>query len=94
MSQFVMRERDKHWGNDMRGKGTQLFCQNYTNSSQEFLLEGDVGFYIYLCLIALMGYGAEGGQGAAARLYADSSVLRQIIIDKYSATGQYVRLLL
>lgn len=41
-----------------------------------------------------MRYGAECGQGAAARLHADPSVLRQIIIDKYPATGQYVRLLL
>lgn len=41
-----------------------------------------------------MRYGAEGGQRAAAWLDADSSVLRQIIIDKYPAAGQYVRLLL
>lgn len=41
-----------------------------------------------------MRYRAESGQGAAARLHADPSVLRQIIIDKYPATGQYVRLLL
>lgn len=41
-----------------------------------------------------MRYRAESGQGAATRLHADPSVLRQIIIDKYPATGQYVRLLL
>lgn len=41
-----------------------------------------------------MRYWAEGGQWASARLHADPSVLRQIIIDKYPATGQYVRLLL
>lgn len=41
-----------------------------------------------------MRYRAEGGQWAAAWLHADPSVLRQIIIDKYPATGQYVRLLL
>lgn len=41
-----------------------------------------------------MRNGAECGQRAAAWLDADSSVLRQIIIDKYPAAGQYVRLLL
>lgn len=41
-----------------------------------------------------MRYRAESGQGAPAWLHADPSVLRQIIIDKYPATGQYVRLLL
>lgn len=47
-----------------------------------------------ILIIALMRYRAESGQGAPARLHADSSVLRQIIIDKYPAAGQYVRLLL
>lgn len=51
-------------------------------------------FAVRLSFIALMRDGAERGQGAASGLYADSSVLRQIIIDKYSATGQNVRLLL
>lgn len=36
---------------------------------------------------------AERGQ-AAAGLDADPPVLRQIIIDKYPAAGQYVRFLL
>lgn len=41
-----------------------------------------------------MRYGAERGNGAAAGLHADPPVLRQIIIDKYPAAGQNVRLLL
>lgn len=41
-----------------------------------------------------MRNGAECWQGTAAGLDADPSVLRQIIIDKYPAAGQYVRFLL
>lgn len=44
-------------------------------------------------VIALMRDGAERRQ-AAAGLDADPPVLRQIIIDKYPAAGQYVRFLL
>ncbi|KPJ19560.1 hypothetical protein RR48_05946 [Papilio machaon] len=51
----------------------------------------------YVCcvlVIALMRYGTECRQGAAAGLHADPPVFRQIIIDKYPTAGQYVRLLL
>lgn len=54
-------------------------------------------FICYCCFflfIALMRYGAECRQRAAAGLDADPSVLRQIIIDKNPAAGQYVCLLL
>lgn len=51
------------------------------------------GFRLGL-FIALMRCGAERGQGAAPGLHADPPVLCQIIIDKYPAAGQYIRLLL
>lgn len=49
---------------------------------------------LFFLFIALMRYGAECRQRAAAGLDADPSVLRQIIIDKNPAAGQYVCLLL
>lgn len=50
--------------------------------------------FVVFLFIALMRYGAECRQRAAAGLDADPSVLRQIIIDKNPAAGQYVCLLL
>lgn len=47
-----------------------------------------------ILVIALMRDGTERRNRAAAGLHADPPVLRQIIIDKNPAAGQYVRLLL